>query len=101
MHKFIPVCQSAVIHIMTTSIKTITTVLKDSTDIITNITARPIGLAEILAIISVCLSVFKIVVILYITNANITYMTSLYKSTINIRSSICFAHLISQASPSS
>ena len=50
---------------------------------------------------NICLSVFKIVVILYIKNANITYMTSLYKSTINIRSSICFAHLISQASPSS
>jgi len=84
---------------MTSSIKTITTVLKDSTDIITNITARPIGLAEISN--NVCLSVFKIVVTLYIPNANITYMTSLYKSTINIRSSICFGHLISQASPSS
>ena len=43
--------------------KTITSVLKVSTDVIRNITACPIGLVEILAIMSV--STFKIAVILY------------------------------------
>jgi hypothetical protein len=53
---------------MTLSIKTITSVLKAATDIITNIPSRPIGLAEILAIISV--STFKIAVILYLHKTN-------------------------------
>ena len=53
---------------MTLSIKTITSVLKAATDIITNIPSRPIGLAEILAIISV--STFKIDVILYLHKTN-------------------------------
>jgi hypothetical protein len=48
---------------MTSQIKT-KSVLKASTDIITNIPACPIGLAEILAIMSV--STFKISVILYL-----------------------------------
>jgi hypothetical protein len=47
---------------MTSPIKTTTSVLK--TDIITNIPACPIGLTEILAIMSV--STFKISVILYL-----------------------------------
>ena len=55
--------QSDVKHIMPSPIKTIKLVLKASTDIITNIPAHPIGLAEILAIMSV--SNFKIAVILY------------------------------------
>ena len=63
MHKFIS--QSDVKPIMTSSIKTIMSVLKTSTDIITNIPAQPIGLAEILAIMSV--STFKIAVILYVS----------------------------------
>ena len=50
MHKFI--AQSDVKHIMTSHIKTITSVLKVWIDIITNITARPIALTEILAIMS-------------------------------------------------
>jgi len=62
MRKFIG--QSDVKHIMTSPIKTITSVLKASTDIITNIPVCPIGLAEILAIMSV--STFKIYVILYL-----------------------------------
>jgi hypothetical protein len=45
MHKFIG--QSGVKHIMTSPIKTVTSVLKSSTDIITNIPAHPIELAEI------------------------------------------------------
>jgi hypothetical protein len=64
MHKFI--VQSDVKHIIMSSIKTIMSVLKASTDIITNIPARPIGLAEILAIRSV--STFKIAVILYLAS---------------------------------
>jgi hypothetical protein len=59
MGKFIG--QSDVKHIMMSPIKTITSVLKASTDIITNI-----GLAEILAIMSV--STFKIDVILYVVS---------------------------------
>ena len=51
-------------HIMTSPIKTIASVLTASTDIITNIPARPIRLTEILVIMSV--STFKIAVILYI-----------------------------------
>jgi hypothetical protein len=50
---------------MTSAIKTITLVLKASTDIITNNPALPIGLVEILVIMSV--STFKSFVILYIT----------------------------------
>ena len=61
MHQFIG--QSDVKHIMISPINTITSVLKASTDSITNIPARSIGLAEILAIMSV--STFKIDVILY------------------------------------
>jgi len=46
MRKFF--CQSDAKHIITSPIKkTITSVLKASTDIITNSPARPIGLAEI------------------------------------------------------
>jgi len=63
MRKFIG--QSDVKHIMTSQIKTITSVLKALTYIITNIPARPIGLAEILAIMSV--STFKIAIILYLS----------------------------------
>ena len=48
---------------MTSPIRTITSVLKASTDIITNIPARTTRLAEILAIMSV--STFNIAVILY------------------------------------
>jgi hypothetical protein len=62
MHKFIG--QSDVKHIMTSPIKTITSVLKAWIDIITNITDRPIALTEILVIMSA--STFKIAVILYI-----------------------------------
>jgi hypothetical protein len=51
-------------------IKTITSVLKALTDIITNILARPIRLAEILAIKSV--STFKIAIILYLIGKNYT-----------------------------
>ena len=61
MHKFIG--QSDIKHIMKSQIKTITSVLKASTNIITNIPARSIGLAEILAIMSV--STFKIAIILF------------------------------------
>jgi hypothetical protein len=50
---------------MTSPIKTITSVLKALTDIITNNPALPIGLVEILVIMSV--STFKSFVILYIT----------------------------------
>jgi hypothetical protein len=60
MRKFIG--QSDVKHIMTSPIKTITSVLKASTDILTNILVRPVGLAEILVIMSV--TTFKIAVIL-------------------------------------
>ena len=49
---------------MTSPIRTITSVLKSSTDIITNIPAHSIRLAEILAIMSI--STFKITVILYL-----------------------------------
>jgi hypothetical protein len=54
--------QSDVKHIMMSPIKTITS---RQTDIITNIPAHPIELAEILAIMSV--STFKIDVILYLS----------------------------------
>jgi len=47
------ISQSEVKHIITSPIKTITSVLKVSTDIITSITARPIGLSEILMIMPV------------------------------------------------
>ena len=56
--------QSDVKHVMTPPIKAITSVLKASTDIITNIPARAIRLAEILVIMSV--STFNTAVILYI-----------------------------------
>ena len=62
MCKFIG--QSDVKRIMTSPIIIKTSVLKASTVIITNIPTRPIGLAEILAIMSV--STFKIAVILYL-----------------------------------
>ena len=61
MHKFIG--QSDIKHIMKSQIKTLTSVLKASTNIITNIPAHSIGLADILAIMSV--STFKIAIILY------------------------------------
>ena len=54
--------QSDVKHIMTSQIKSITSVMKASIDMITYIPARLIGLADILAIMSV--STFKIAVIL-------------------------------------
>ena len=53
--------------------KTITSVLKVSTDIITNIPARHIGLAEILATMSVL--TFKIAVILFYIFNNISVMS--------------------------
>jgi hypothetical protein len=52
---------------MTSLKKTITSILKFSTHITTNIPGRPIRLVEILAIMSV--SAFKIAVILYIYHA--------------------------------
>ena len=61
MRKFMG--QSDVKHIMTSQIKTIRSVLKAVTHI-TNIPARPLGIAEILAIISV--STFIFAVILYV-----------------------------------
>jgi hypothetical protein len=67
IHKYIMckfIGQSNVKHIMTSPIKTIRSVLKALTDIITNIPARPIELAEILTIMSV--STFKIAIILYL-----------------------------------
>jgi hypothetical protein len=57
--------QCDVKHIVTSPIKTITSVLNVSTYIINNIAA--VGLAAILVIISV--STFKITIILYIPNA--------------------------------
>lgn len=59
MHKFIG--QSDVKHMMMSPLKTITSVLKASTDIITNIAALPMGLTKILAMMSI--STFKIDVI--------------------------------------
>ena len=56
------ISQCDVKHIMTSLIKTIMLVLMASTDIITSIPIHPIGLPEILAIMSV--STFKIAVIL-------------------------------------
>ena len=64
MCKFID--KTDVKHIMTSLIKTIMSVLKALTDIITNIPACTIGLTEILVIMSV--SIFKIGVILYISS---------------------------------
>ena len=64
MRKFI--IQSDVKRIMTSPMKTITSVLTASTDIITNILAHPIRLTEILVIMSV--STFKIVVVLICLN---------------------------------
>jgi hypothetical protein len=64
MHNFIG--QSDVKHIMMAPIKTIMSVLKALTDIITNIPTRSIRLAEILVIMSI--STFKIAVILYVLN---------------------------------
>jgi hypothetical protein len=63
MHRFIG--QSDVNHIMTSLIKTIMPVLKISTYFITRITACPVRLAAILAIMSV--STFKTAVILYLS----------------------------------
>ena len=60
--KFIGQCD--VKHIMTLPIKTITSILKVSTNIITSIAARSNGLAAIQAIMSV--TTFKAAVILYI-----------------------------------
>jgi hypothetical protein len=56
--------QSDVRHIKTSQIKTIMSVLKTVTHIITNIPARPLGIAVILAIMSV--STFIFAVILYV-----------------------------------
>jgi hypothetical protein len=57
------ISQSDVKHIMMSPIKAIMSVLKALTDIISNLPAHPIELAEILAIMSV--STFKIAVNLY------------------------------------
>ena len=56
---------------MTQPIKAITSVLKASTDIITNIPACPTRLAEILAIMSV--STFKIAVTLYLLLLSVSF----------------------------
>jgi hypothetical protein len=56
--------QSDVRHIKTSQIKTIMSVLKTVMHIITNIPARPLGIAVILAIMSV--STFIFAVILYV-----------------------------------
>ena len=61
--------QCDVKHILTSQIKTIMPILKISTYIITSITARPVRLASILAIMSV--STFKADVILYFPNPQI------------------------------
>jgi len=53
---------------MASLIKTITSVLKVSTDIITSITAIPFGLDPILAIMSVL--TFKTAVILYLSETS-------------------------------
>jgi hypothetical protein len=58
------ISQCAFKHILTSLIKTIMPVLKILTYIITSITARPVRLAEILAVMSV--STFKTAVILYV-----------------------------------
>ena len=58
------ISQSDIKHIVTSRIKTLTSVLKLSTDIITSITVRLIGLFAILVIMSV--STFKTAIILYI-----------------------------------
>jgi hypothetical protein len=63
---------------MTSQIKTITSILKALTDIIKNIPA-PIGLAEILVIMSVL--TFKIAIILYLLCVKIK--KKIYKSWIN------------------
>ena len=73
MHNFIG--QSDVKHIMTSLIKTIMSVLKAMTDIITNIPTRPIRLAGLLAIMSV--STFKIAVILYVSPSDIVNSSEL------------------------
>jgi hypothetical protein len=66
------ICQCDVKHIMTSSIKTITSDLKVSTLIFTSITARHAGLAGILVIMS--FSTFITDVILYIS-PNVYYDT--------------------------
>ena len=58
--------QSDVKHIMMSLIKTIMSVLKALTDIITNKPVHTIGLAAVLKIMSI--SNFKIAIILYITD---------------------------------
>jgi len=63
------ISQSDVKLIMMSPIKTIMSVLKASTDIITNIPSRSIGLAEMLPIMSV--STFKIAVILYLSETEL------------------------------
>ena len=73
MHQFIG--QSDVKHIMTSLIKTIMSVLKATTDIITNIPTRPIKLVGLLAIMSV--STFKIAVILYVSPSDIVNSSEL------------------------
>jgi hypothetical protein len=65
MRKFIG--QFDIKHIMTSQIKTIISVLKALTDIVINVPAHPIGISEILEIMSV--STFKIVVILYLIDS--------------------------------
>jgi hypothetical protein len=64
MLKFIG--QSDVNHIMTSSIKTITLLLKALTDIITNIPARPVRPAEIQNVLEIMsVSTYKTAIILY------------------------------------
>ena len=78
--------QSDVKHNMTSPIKTITSVLKASTEIITNIPAHPIGPTAILMILSV--STFKMSVILYISLTHSCLQTikthcTFYKPSVN------------------
>ena len=70
--------QSDVMHIMTSPIKKITSVLKASTEIITNIPPRHIRLAEILVVMSV--STFKIAIILYFLFQILYFYTSAKES---------------------
>ena len=69
---------SDVKHMMTSPIKTITSVLKVSIDITTSITVHPIGLAAILAIMSVSTS--KTAVILYLSYPHFIFQNSIQQS---------------------
>jgi len=73
---------TSVKHIMTSPTKTITSVLMASTYIITTITCRPIGLAEILTIMSV--STFKTAVILFVSFETYNITDDVLGFTINV-----------------